>query len=79
MKLHARIVETVNPKKGDAIPSIIIQFVDDKENQILKFFVMILIRIASVLKNGIFGNFQLNGKAKYLPTRKLKLNPILPT
>ena len=38
MKLHARIIETVNPKILDSTPSIIIQFVDDKEKQNFEVF-----------------------------------------
>ena len=38
MKLHAKIVESVLPKKGETTPSIIIQFVDDKEGQNFEAF-----------------------------------------
>lgn len=38
MKLHAKIIESANPKSGNAASSIIIQFVDDKEGQNFEVF-----------------------------------------
>lgn len=38
MKLHAKIIESVFPRKGETIPSIIIQFLDDKECQNFEVF-----------------------------------------
>ncbi|MFC6268301.1 hypothetical protein [Frigoriflavimonas asaccharolytica] len=38
MRLHAKIIESALPKTGNKIPSIIIQFVDDKEKQDFEVF-----------------------------------------
>ncbi len=70
MKFHARIMESVSPKNSDAASSIIIQFVDNTEVNTSKFFVLISIHIIPKLENGIFGNYQLNGKVKSSLIRK---------
>lgn len=38
MKLHAKIIESAIPKNGETTPSIVIQFVDDKEKQNFEVF-----------------------------------------
>ena len=38
MKLHAKIIGSVIPKNDDTIPSIIIQFIDDKKQQKFEVF-----------------------------------------